>query len=83
MHLDCGIDHTEHVPGELNVIYDGLSRDLPAEAVGLPPSLQLPITFTHPYAAILRLCDPTQPMTSPDDHITLSAAVISLLHDAL
>ena len=70
---------TVHVPGVDNKIYDGLSRDETAQQLGLNPTLQLHLPTNHPYSQFLHLCDPALPLSSPEDHFTLSSSLLLLL----
>ena len=42
MHLNATLANTEHIPGKLNVIFDGLSRHVPPQHLGLDPILMFP-----------------------------------------
>ena len=79
LHIDATIADTVHVPGVDNVVYDGLSRDIPAARLGVDPSLQLHLTSDSPFNRIFQLCNPLLPIASPDDHFLLSTSVLSLL----
>ena len=81
LHLDCSLAQVTHVPGKENVVYDGLSRDETPAKLGLGPALQSHLA--HPLATILSLCNPTLPISSPEDHLSLSASLLSLLRTAL
>jgi len=39
MHLDAHLVTKEHVPGYMNIVFDGLSRNVPPEELGLDPFL--------------------------------------------
>lgn len=70
--LNLDVASTVHVPGDLNTVYDGLSRGATAEEVGLDPALQVFFTRDHPVTQFMLLCEPTP------DHLD-PAAVTSLL----
>lgn len=79
--VDALVAETVHIPGVLNTTYDGLSRGRTAAEVGLDPTKQIFLTADHPISAYMSLCDPTLPLTSTDDHLSLNAEFIRLLAD--
>ena len=77
--IDALVSETVHVPGKLNVVYDGLSRGASAESLGLDPNLQVHLPPSHQFVRFLALCDPWQPLVTPDDHLALAAAFLDVL----
>ena len=77
--LNVDVAGTVHVPGHLNVVYDGLSRGKSAEEVGLPPALQCFFPPLHPAAAIIALCDPALSMPTARDITDLMGQFITSL----
>jgi hypothetical protein len=39
MHLETCLAETEHIPGSMNIVFDGLSRNVAPEELGLDPLL--------------------------------------------
>ena len=72
MHLQALLALTTHVPGVDNGVYDGLSRNMtPTLQVALPQHL----------GSLLTLCNPSLAISSPEDHLTLSASTFTILRD--
>jgi len=71
MHLDASVAQTTHIPGKLNVVYDGLSRNISPIELGLHPSNEHPADQDHSLLAILRLCDPDAPLDDFTAHLLL------------
>jgi hypothetical protein len=80
LHCNAHVAETFHVPGVDNVVYDGLSRGAAPAAVGLDPSLA--VTLPPAVHRILALCDPTAPLLTAAEHLsvmgTLCAAIASV-----
>ena len=81
LHLDCSLALTTHVPGVENIIYDGLSRDTSPILLGLDTTLHSHLAT--PLEDLLTLCNPNLPISSPEDHLSLSASVLSALRTPL
>ena len=79
LHLGADLADIVHVPGVENGVYDKLSRDRPAHEVGLDPALQLSLTPSHPFILLLQQCDPALPLSTPEQHLSLSSSVLVLL----
>ena len=79
MHLQALLALTTHVPGVDNVVYDGLSRNETPIACGLDPALQVALP-QHLYG-LLVLCNPSLAISSPEDHLTLSASTFTILRE--
>jgi hypothetical protein len=79
VHLDCQVATTEHVPGKLNIIMDGLSRDVDPSSLGLDLLLQYDAAQDNSIIQFLRLCDPDIPLSDIHDHTALMNACNALL----
>ena len=81
--VDIGafVTDTTHVPGVLNVVYDGLSRGKTGSEVGLDPAKQVFLTSDHTITKIITLCDPDQDLSSVSEHLELSGKILDLLHN--
>lgn len=81
--VDVGafLTDTTHVPGVLNVVYDGLSRGRSGSEVGLDPTKQIFLSSDHTITKIIALCDPDSAMASVSEHIELSGKILDLLHN--
>ena len=65
---------TEYVPSKLNIVCDGLSRDIPPSELGLDESLWVQLPETGPVVQYIRECDPRLPLitwTQVTDHMGL------------
>jgi hypothetical protein len=71
-----------HVPGLLNKVYDGLSRNLSAREVGLPPDLQVYFPPTHPVHRFVQLCNPDSPLDGYLAHAQLSQNFAACISDS-
>jgi hypothetical protein len=78
---DITVQDLTHIPGEVNKIYGGLTRQSSASDVGLPPELQVHFPPAHPVVEFIALCDPDSPLETYTQHVELSNALISLLTD--
>jgi hypothetical protein len=77
--MDAFIAETKHKKGELNVVYDGLSRGKTGTEVGLCDQLQFRLPNSHPIVQYVILCNPNAPLSSPAEHNALSVALLSIL----
>lgn len=71
MHIDAIVSDTEHIPDKLNVIFDGLSRNVPPEDLGLDPSLMFQASTDTVVVQFIALCDPKHELTDMHSHIVL------------
>ena len=78
--IDAVVSDTVHVPETQNIVYDGLSRGIPAASLGLDPGLQVHLHQSHPFLRFLTLCDPMLPLVTPDEHLSLAAEFLRVLH---
>ena len=79
MHLDAKVAVTTHIPGKLNIIFDGLSRLLSPADVGLDISLEYNARDDVTLLRILQLCDPEAIIDTIDDHIHVLTSCQQLL----
>jgi len=71
MHLNALVSDTHHIPGQLNNIYDGLSRHIPPCELGLDPTLMHNATGDMAIIDFITLCDPAQELSDQFSHVTL------------
>ena len=81
MHLNPTLADTEHIPGKLNVIFDGLSRHVPPEDLGLDPLLMFPAETDAAIVHFIALCDPANELTDMSSHVALLQACTQLLNE--
>ena len=79
VHLDCQVATTEHVPGKMNIIMDGLSRDVDPSSLGLDPTLQYDAAQDKSIIQFLKLCDPDTSLADIHDHTALMNECNALL----
>lgn len=79
--LNASIAETEHIAGEDNVVYDGLSRGKDGPEVGLPADLQLRLVPESLTLQYIIACDPNQVLTTVDDHTAFTSYLLKLLKD--
>lgn len=80
------MSNTEHIPGKLNVIFDGLSvlRDnlswnISPQEVGLDPTLMFPAATDDIVVQFISLCDLTQELSDMSSHTELLQKPTQLL----
>jgi hypothetical protein len=71
MHLNALVSDTHHIPGQLNYIYDGLSRHISPQELGLDPALMHNTTMDMAIIEFITLCDPAQELSDQLSHVTL------------
>ena len=79
MHLNATLVDTEHIPGKLNVIFDGLSRRVSPQDLGLDPTLMFPADNDITIVQFINLCDPADELTDMASHIDLLRTCTQLL----
>jgi hypothetical protein len=80
MHLDATVAATTHIPGKLNIIYDGLSRLLTPSELGLDSSLEYNASNDKSMLEFLQLCDPDAALDTIESHVNLLRSCQHLLH---
>jgi hypothetical protein len=79
-HLDANVAELKHIPGKLNIVYDGLSRGKRGVDLGLPAHLEVVLRPESMALRYIALCNPHLPLMTPDEHITLSNKMLALLN---
>jgi hypothetical protein len=79
MHLDAKVAATTHIPGKLNIIFDGLSRLLSPADLGLDISLQYNASDDTTLLQLLQLCDPDATIDTIAEHIHVLTSCQQLL----
>jgi hypothetical protein len=79
MYLDANVAVTTHIPGKLNIVFDGLSRLLSPADVGLDISLEYNASDDHTLLQLLQLCDLEAPIDTIDEHIHVLTSCQQLL----
>ena len=80
MHLSATVAVATHIPGKLNIIYDGLSRLLTPSELGIDSSLEYTASNDEQMLSFLQLCDPDAALNTIDSHVTLLRTCQHLLH---
>jgi hypothetical protein len=78
MHLDANLAEAEHVPGVLNTVFDGLSRNVQPQELGLDPSLMYNATKDKAIVRIVQLCNPAEQLSDMESHTALLHECTSL-----
>jgi hypothetical protein len=81
MYLDATVAVTTHIPGQLNIIYDGLSRLLTPSELGLDCSLEYNASNDESMLEFLHLCDPDAALHTIESHMNLLSSCQHLLHN--
>ena len=71
MHLQANLVSTEHVPGVMNIVFDGLSRNVSPEELGLDPALSYDAEGDTSVLQFIQLCNPAIQLTNMLSHTTL------------
>ena len=79
MHLNANLAEAEHVPGVLNTVFDGLSRNVSPQVLGLDPLLMYNATADDAMVHIVRLCNPADQLSDMTSHTALLQQCTSLL----
>ena len=79
MHLDANVAVATHIPGVLNVVFDGLSRNVSPSDLGLDVSEEFNAANDASMLSFLRLCDPVDPIDDITAHTNLFQTCTSLL----
>jgi hypothetical protein len=78
MHLNANLAEAEHVPGVLNTVFDGLSRNVPPQELGLDPLLMYIATADEAIVRIVQLCNPADQLSDMASHTALLQQCTSL-----
>ena len=79
MHLNTTVSEIEHIPGHLNILFDGLSRNVSPTDLGLDPALQFPAVSDSVIVQFIQLCDPAVELTDMTSHTNLLHQCTQLL----
>ena len=80
MHLDATVAVATHIPGKLNIIYDGLSRLSTPSELGIDSLLEYNANNDEPMMTFLQLCDPEAALDTIESHVNLLRTCQHLLH---
>ena len=78
MHLNANLAEAEHVPGVLNTVFDGLSRNVSPQELGLDPLLMYNATADDAMLQIVQLCNPADQLSDMTSHTALLQKCTSL-----
>jgi hypothetical protein len=79
VHLHARVAETVHIPGNLNVIFDGLSRGLTSQELGLNESLMYSVNTDTTIKEFIIIRDPSTVLTDMRSHTNLLHRCTSLL----
>ena len=79
MHLNAQLADTEHIPRSMNVVFDGLSRKVSPEQLGLDPLLMYQTAADHTVNEFIQLCNPAHQLTDMSSHTSLLKQCYRLL----
>ena len=78
MHLNANLAGAEHVPGVLNTVLDGLSRNVSPQELGLGTLLMYNATADDVMLQIVQLCNPADQLFDMTSHTALLQQCTSL-----
>jgi hypothetical protein len=76
MHLNATITETEHIPGNLNILFDGLSQNVSPTELGLEP---FPAASDSAVVQYIQFCDPNTELIDLTSHTNLMHKCTQLL----
>ena len=79
INLNAQLADTEHIPGSMNVVFDGLSRNVSPEQLGLDPLLLYTIEADPAVNEFIQLCNPALQLTDMSSHTSLLKQCYRLL----
>ena len=79
MHVHAQLVSTEHIPGSMNIVFDGLSRNVSPAELGLDPTLLYPTNSDSAITEFINLCNPAIPLTDMLSHTSLLKQCYQLL----
>ena len=68
-----------HVPGKMNIIFDGLSRGMSPTELGLDTALFYDTATDEGIVQLIMLCDPSRELTDMNSHTDVLRQCTSLL----
>jgi len=69
----------EHIPGSMNIVFDGLSSNVPPEQLGLDPLLMYHTAADHTVNEFIQLCNPALQLNDMSSHTSLLKQCYRLL----
>ena len=79
MHVHAQLADAEHIPGSMNIVFDGLSRNVSPEQLGLDPLLMYPAAADSTINEFIKLCNSTIELTDMLSHTSLLKQCCQLL----
>ena len=79
MHLNANLADAEHVPGVLNIVFDGLSRNVSPQELGLDPFLMYNAAADDAIVQLVQICNPAEQLSDMTSHTALLRHYTSLL----
>jgi hypothetical protein len=79
MQLNATLSETEHIPGSMNVLFDGLSRNVLPQDLGLDPLLMYQADGDYAVHQFIQLCNPANQLSDMISHTTLLRQCTNLL----
>jgi hypothetical protein len=79
MHINASLSETQHIPGIMNVLFDGLSRNISPTELGLDPTLMFNAAADISILRFVQLCDPALELSDIASHIDLLHQCTKLL----
>jgi hypothetical protein len=79
MHINASLSETQHIPGIMNVLFDGLSRNISPTELGLDPTLMFNAAADVSILRFVQLCDPALELSDIASHIHLLHQCTKLL----
>ncbi len=68
MHINASLSDTQHIPGIMNVLFDGLSRHISPTELGLDPTLMFNAADDVSILRFVQLCDPALELSDIQSH---------------
>jgi len=68
MHINASLSDTQHIPGIMNVLFDGLSRHVSPTELGLDPTLMFNAADDVSILRFVQLCDPALELSDIASH---------------
>jgi hypothetical protein len=68
MYINATLSDTQHIPGVMNVLFDGLSRNVSPTELGLDPTLMFNAAADVLIVQFVQLCDPALELSDISSH---------------
>ena len=69
MYVHAQLADTEHIPGSMNIVFNGLSRNVSPVQLGLDPTLLYSTAADSTINEFIKLCNPAIPLTDMLSHM--------------